>query len=709
MSLRGLRPRLIVAFLLVSAFGALITSALTFDRARDAILDRTREAATDELRAQLDSRAPDLPYPPSTENLLELTILLDRAGSPRNWRTHVSYQDGPLIPARPPGDPGAVTAALRSAVLRANGAVSQRVARADGPWLVIGMPIVHAGQGGGPTRIVVYAEMSLSGEQADIHALVTAARYGAIPAVGLAIVPALFAAAQVLRPVRRLRAGARRITEGGLDTRIPVCGTDELADLTATFNTMADTIERDQTELRRLEADARRFAADVSHELRTPLAAMVAVTEVLDEDTTHLDPDVSEALGLVAEETRKLARMVDDLMEISRFDAGAAALHTDEVDVAASVRRTLRARGWTDRVDTELPDGIRVVLDPRRFDVALANLVGNALRHGGSPVRVVLCRAGDLVVLDVVDHGPGLDPAVLPHIFDRFYKADSARPRSQGSGLGLAIARENIHLHGGTLRAANAAGAGAVFTIELPLAPPAAAPRPGRVGDIGAHRTDHRGEPRPRRRHRRTPRRPPWRVRAIGSGRTRTPGGRMKIRTVVVAALVALAAAVPAAGCGIPSTAPHGAGPPAAGVPQPGTAAHRARLFFLTPFGIRPVTRPADRTVDPDQAIALLLEGPTEAERRQGLTTALPDLAGRVGVDTGDGQVTFTLPVNVAKLPTESISQLACTAANALVPGGRPATEVDIYFLEPASTRPWGPLHCTAAGYALPETNRSRS
>ncbi|MYV99421.1 HAMP domain-containing protein, partial [Streptomyces sp. SID3343] len=289
---------MIVTFLLVAAFSALITSALTFDKARDAILDRTQSAATDELRAQLDSRAPDLPYPPSTENLLELTVLLDRAGTPRDWRTHISYQDGPLIPAPPPGEPGAVTTALRSAVLRENGAVAQRVSRADGPWLVIGMPILHAGQGAIPTRIVVYAEMSLRGEQADIHALVTAARYGAIPAVGLALVPALVAAAHVLRPVRRLRVGAHRITEGLLDTRIPIRGTDELAALTATFNTMADTIERDATELRRLEAGARRFAADVSHELRTPLAAMVAVTEVLDEDTTHLDPDTAEALRL---------------------------------------------------------------------------------------------------------------------------------------------------------------------------------------------------------------------------------------------------------------------------------------------------------------------------------------------------------------------------------------------------------------------------
>ena len=140
-------------------------------------------------------------------------------------------------------------------------------------------------------------------------------------------------------------------------------------------------------DLRRLEANARRFAADVSHELRTPLAAMSAVTDVLDEDAGSLDPDTASAVRLISQETGRLARMVEDLMEVSRFDAGAASLHLDEVDVAETIRKTLQARAWQKRAATELPADVRARLDPRRVDVVVANLVGNAPAPRREPVR----------------------------------------------------------------------------------------------------------------------------------------------------------------------------------------------------------------------------------------------------------------------------------------------------------------------------------
>ncbi|WP_260475919.1 cell wall metabolism sensor histidine kinase WalK, partial [Streptomyces sp. WAC 06725] len=326
-------------------------------------------------------------------------------------------------------------------------------------------------QQGKPSGLIVYAEFALTDEKADISALVTSAQAGALPALALAVVPALFAARRVLRPVRRLREAAERITSGELDTRLPVTGRDELADLTVTFNEMARALEKDDAELRRMEANARRFAADVSHELRTPLAAMSAVTEVLDEDAARLDPDTADAVRLISDETTKLARMVEDLIEVSRFDAGAADLHLDEIDVAMALRKTLQLRGWQDQVETDLPEGLRARFDPRRIDVVVANLVGNALRHGGTPVRLTAYATSGRLRIDVADQGPGIDPQALPHVFDRFYKADAARARSGGSGLGLAIAMENVRLHGGTLRAANAPGGGAVFTVEVPVDP----------------------------------------------------------------------------------------------------------------------------------------------------------------------------------------------------------------------------------------------
>ena len=203
-------------------------------------------------------------------------------------------------------------------------------------------------------------------EQAYVDALVAAVERATVPALALAVLLALLAARGVLRPVRALRRATRSIAEGRLDTRLAVDGSDELADLSHTFNETAAALEESVAELRGMEARARRFAADVSHELRTPLAAMSAVTDVLDEDADRLDPDTATAVRLISEETVKLARLVDDLMEISRFDAGAAVLHLDEIDLAESLRRTLAARAWTDLVDTDLPppDALRGRVDP---------------------------------------------------------------------------------------------------------------------------------------------------------------------------------------------------------------------------------------------------------------------------------------------------------------------------------------------------------
>jgi two-component system sensor histidine kinase MtrB len=257
---------------------------------------------------------------------------------------------------------------------------------------------------------------------------------------------------------------------GGLDTRVNVKGDDELADLGRTFNTMAATLQADADTLRAMEERARRFAADVSHELRTPLAAMTAVTEVLDADAAsgRLAPLTAEALHLVSDETRKLARLVEDLIEVSRFDAGAAVLNLDEVDLGELIASTLTLRHWHDRVRTDVPPGLRARLDPRRADVIFANLVGNALRHGGTEVLIRVRADADRIIVTVSDDGPGIPADLLPHVFDRFTKADAARTRTEGSGLGLAIATENARLHGGTLTAANAPDGGAVLTLALP-------------------------------------------------------------------------------------------------------------------------------------------------------------------------------------------------------------------------------------------------
>jgi two-component system, OmpR family, sensor histidine kinase MtrB len=283
---------------------------------------------------------------------------------------------------------------------------------------------------------------------------------------------AFAASRRVLGPVRRLAGAARQMSGGDLSVRVEPAGRDELAQLVTAFNTMASALQDKVGQLEQMEARARRFAGDVSHELRTPLTAMTAVADILG-DGTATSVDATAAARLVGQEIRHLNRLVDDLIEISRFDAGSAQLTADDTDVAAAVAQCLRARNWAG-VCCTVPAGLTVRLDRRRFDVIVANLVGNALRHGEPPVTVRASiqadrAGGSELVLEVRDHGPGLPAGAIGHVFDRFYKADSARARSEGSGLGLAIAQENTRLHGGRIDAANNPEGGAVFTVRLPV------------------------------------------------------------------------------------------------------------------------------------------------------------------------------------------------------------------------------------------------
>ncbi|MGW5637260.1 ATP-binding protein [Streptomyces sp. NPDC003832] len=470
----GLRTRLLLAFLLVAAVGSGTTAALTYREARNAVLETAQDTAVATFRELVQQTGFALPV---REEGLDLALQdLARKGKPHPWVVFAEYGSLRASSGENPVST-VITPELRRAARADPHGSFERVVKDGVPYLTIAMPTVFktSAESVLPSGLVLYAVMPMTDEQLNVDALLMAARDGALPGLAIALVPALIAARSVLRPVRELRAAAHSMGGGRLDTRIRVRGRDELADLARTFNEAAEQLERSVTELREAGERARRFASDVSHELRTPLAGMLAVTEVLDEDADRLDADTARAVRLVSAETGKLAVLVEDLMEISRFDARAAELNADEVDVGEAIRQTLRSRHWSDdRVRVDLPDGIRARLDPRRFDLVIANLVGNALKHGGTPVTVRL-RAGTsatgtpVLVTEVADSGPGIRPEVLPHIFDRFYKADAARTRSTGSGLGLAITQENVRLHGGTVHAGNLTGGGAVFTVVIPL------------------------------------------------------------------------------------------------------------------------------------------------------------------------------------------------------------------------------------------------
>jgi two-component system sensor histidine kinase MtrB len=460
---RSLRTRLLVAFALLGVSTAVLVAGVDYVLARDVILQKTQDSAVQTMTERIETLFPLGGMPPSQAKLDEIADRLsDRenaAVAVYRGRRSASGLDPDMLPPR-----------LRRAVGDGN-VVWQRVSVDGNPVLVMGTQVRLVQPGGAtlPSGLEIYAVRGLQPEQQSIGRLATQAWVTGGVALVFAVLLALLASRGVLGPVRELRRATNRLGEGDLTARARVRGTDELADVARTFNNTAETLERYVGELRRMESEARRFVADVSHELRTPLAAMMAVTDVLDDESQRLPGDAGKAARLVSEETHKLTRLVNDLIEVSRFDAGTATLALDDVDVAEAIRATLRARGWSDRVLTDLPLGVVARLDPRRLDVIIANLVSNALQHGATPVSVrTHVRPGQLEI-EVDDSGPGLAPDVLPHVFDRFYKADTARARSEGSGLGLAIAWENARLHGGSLTAANRPAAGATFTFHLPL------------------------------------------------------------------------------------------------------------------------------------------------------------------------------------------------------------------------------------------------
>ena len=288
--------------------------------------------------------------------------------------------------------------------------------------------------------------------------------------LGLPIVIAVrITSGRVIGPVSEVSQAAARVAAGELDTRVAVHGDDEMASLQRSFNQMAASLQAEVEQLATLEAGSRRFASDVSHELRTPLAAMTAVADLLAAERTRLDPTGAKALDTVLRELDALRRLVDDVLEISRFDVGTEHLVTDLIDVPDLLDRVLARRGWATGVEVHHHlDAHPVRLDPRRFDIIVANIVGNALRYGQPPVEIQTTWTDpDLLTVAVRDHGPGIPEESRSLAFERFWKADAGRARDGGSGLGLAIAREHARLHGGDVIASDAPDGGAMLTIQL--------------------------------------------------------------------------------------------------------------------------------------------------------------------------------------------------------------------------------------------------
>ncbi|RSN12309.1 sensor histidine kinase [Streptomyces sp. WAC 05977] len=282
------------------------------------------------------------------------------------------------------------------------------------------------------------------------------------------VAAAVFAAGRIRRPVLRVASAARDLGDGAFDVRVPVKGRDELADLAASFNTMADRVGAAIGELRAKDRQQQRFVADVAHDLRTPLASMVATVGTLDDADSEVR---TRAAGLLGTQTRRLARLVEDLLEISRFDAGSANLRPELVDLPALVDEAIEVSVPETPVRVASTGDTTVSADPRRVHTIVGNLLVNAERYGRTPITVSVEGLSDAVTIRVSDAGPGVPEELRPILFDRFVRGDHARQATEGSGLGLSIAMENALIHGGDITVHN--DHGAVFTVRLPRESPA--------------------------------------------------------------------------------------------------------------------------------------------------------------------------------------------------------------------------------------------
>ncbi|MEU5805870.1 MtrAB system histidine kinase MtrB [Streptomyces sp. NPDC047718] len=302
-----------------------------------------------------------------------------------------------------------------------------------------------------------------------------------IATAGLFVVVLLSAIAwlvvrQIVTPVRMAAGIAERLSAGRLQERMKVTGEDDIARLGEAFNKMAQSLQVKIQQLEDLSRMQRRFVSDVSHELRTPLTTVRMAADVIHDARVDFDPVTARSAELLAGQLDRFESLLADLLEISRFDAGAAALEAEPIDLRDVVRRVVEGaeplaehKGTRIRVlgDTQ---PVIAEADARRVERVLRNLVVNAVEHGeGRDVVVRLASAGGAVAIAVRDYGVGLKPGEATRVFNRFWRADPARARTTGgTGLGLSIAVEDARLHGGWLQAWGEPGGGSQFRLTLP-------------------------------------------------------------------------------------------------------------------------------------------------------------------------------------------------------------------------------------------------
>ncbi|HEX5012921.1 MAG TPA: HAMP domain-containing sensor histidine kinase [Candidatus Limnocylindrales bacterium] len=457
-ALRGVRGRLTITIVALVALTATLLGVASYVFVDYSLHDRFQSDAANQARFDLSVLIP--------QSLPEIT-----RGALNDSRLQETFQRRDVVLAATFG--GDVTPQFAPLLSPEFNAAVDR-GELGYQWLTLaGQPTFIVGGNLPETDATFYFLHDVTSIEAALSALRIGLVVGSIILIVVALIAARYVARGVLAPVDAASRAAERIERGDLGARVPVTSDDEFGDWAETFNRMAASLETTIDELEDAQAHNRRFVADVSHELRTPLAALVAEASMLREGLDEL-PDGSRRAGeLLVADVGRLRVLVDDLMEISRFDAGAEQVVAEQVDLVRLVTAVIAAR-MPEAIRSVPPNLVLVESDPRRIERIVGNLLDNAREHAsGAPVEVSLRLGKDLmtVIVTVADRGPGIPEDRLPHVFDRFYKADPSRSAGS-SGLGLAIAAEHARLLGGELGASNRDGGGARFELRLPVTRP---------------------------------------------------------------------------------------------------------------------------------------------------------------------------------------------------------------------------------------------
>ncbi|HEX2894143.1 MAG TPA: MtrAB system histidine kinase MtrB [Marmoricola sp.] len=503
---RSIRTRVVVTIVLLGAVVAGSVGWLLVQQIADGLVQSRVAASRAEAASQTASArellgsAGSTDFDPATQ-LRQLVEALVARGDLRGYAVVVMGPIGAAAGGSPatgirttPGISAAsVPVALQQALAQKDARTSWTYTRlrrlsddpgSGTPAVVVGSRVVLPSDGG---TYALYYVFPMTDEERTLsvvrRSLVTSGVLLLLLTAGIV----LLVTRQVITPVRLARRVAERIASGRLEERMHVHGEDDIARLATSFNQMTDALQLQIRQLVDLSRAQRQFVSDVSHELRTPLTTVRMAGDVLHDSRGSFDPVAARAAELLQKELDRFENLLADLLEISRFDAGAAGLELAEVNVADVAHRVVdqsaalaRQRGV--RLVLEVRGTCVAEVDERRIERVLRNLVTNAIDHANvrGDARVVVRAASDpqAVAVTVRDYGVGLQPGQSAMVFNRFWRADPARARTTGgTGLGLAISLEDAQLHGGWLQVWGAPDAGAQFRLTIPR----------RAGDPLAH------------------------------------------------------------------------------------------------------------------------------------------------------------------------------------------------------------------------------